>query len=130
MDKNRVADTKSKIVVIDDDPAFLEMLALILDEEGYEVAAFDSVTFVNFLEAEHPDAVVLDVWFDNEQDGVTLAKAIRQRQSMQETPVFLMSSDTAVSQLASEANVTDFLHKPFNIHTLLDKIESHVSRTH
>jgi DNA-binding NtrC family response regulator len=101
------------ILVVDDDPATLDLLALALEEEGYEsrrcsdgMAALEAV-------AEHQiDLVLTDVVLPH-LDGISLVHELRARGHLM--PVIIISGMLDSVTLPN----TPFLSKPFDLTHLL-----------
>ncbi|WP_394262715.1 MtrAB system response regulator MtrA [Trueperella sp.] len=116
-----------RILVVDDDPAISEMVAILLESEGYEVSACahgDSV--LPLFRAEHPDLVLLDVMLPG-MDGVSVARALREESDV---PIIMMSAKTdSVDVIAGlEAGADDYVTKPFENSVLLARVKARLRR--
>ena len=81
----------TRILVVDDDPSIAEMLALLLESEGFEVSV--CATGNNALplfRADRPDLVLLDVMLPG-LDGVSVCRLIREESDV---PIIMMSART------------------------------------
>ena len=120
----------TRILVVDDDPAISEMVAILLETEGYVVSACahgDSV--LPLFRAEHPDLILLDVMLPG-MDGVSVARALRDESDV---PIIMMSAKTdSVDVIAGlEAGADDYVTKPFENSVLLARVKAcPVSYTH
>jgi len=104
------------ILVVDDHDASADVLAQLLDEEGYRVrCAGDGQAALHAITQAPPDLVLSDVMMPK-MDGVTLIKQLRARGWTM--PVVLMSADVAAVDLPD----VPFLVKPLDLHTLLETI--------
>ncbi len=116
------------ILVVDDDPGILDLLADFLGEHGWRIATARSGTEMRrCLEAETPELVVLDVKLPGE-DGLGLIAQIRQRQPG--LPVIMLTSlGTEVDRIVGlELGADDYLAKPFNPRELLARIRAVLRR--
>jgi len=116
-----------RILVVDDDPAISEMVAILLESEGYEVSACghgDSV--LPLFRIEHPDLVLLDVMLPG-MDGVSVASALREESDV---PIIMMSAKTdSVDVIAGlEAGADDYVTKPFENSVLLARVKARLRR--
>ena len=114
-----------RVLLVEDDELAARAIEWGLDDLGVSVTLLTSGGEVlRFMEANRPDAVVLDVILED-ADGVTLCGQIRAR--WPDLPVVLASGRDADFPGVQEAVAdrrTAFLQKPFDIETLLATIES------
>ena len=87
MSKNR------KILLVDDDEAFLKANSLLLENAGYDVlTARDGRTGLTAAKEHKPDAIVLDVIMGRPDEGFALARAIRAEEELEETKLILLTA--------------------------------------
>jgi DNA-binding response OmpR family regulator len=113
-----------RILVLDDDIAILDALNDVLEYSGYTVSTLSSadVLFERIQEFK-PDLILLDVMLA-EQDGREICRRIKQSLGISNIPVILISATHNLSQcLTPNGGPDDFVAKPFDIDTLLHKIE-------
>jgi DNA-binding LytR/AlgR family response regulator len=106
--------TKSKILIVEDEPLIADDLSYILEREGYEIAGIlsEMETAVNFLKTEKPDLILLDISLEGDEDGIDLAQIINE--SFQIPFVFITSfSDKLTINRVKKTNPTGFIVKPF-----------------
>jgi len=109
------------ILVVDDEQDIRELVAGVLQDEGYETrAAADSDAALEAIATRRPSLVLLDVWLQGSRlDGLDLLDEIKRRDSS--IPVLVISGhgniDTAVAAIRRGA--VDFIEKPFNADRLL-----------
>lgn len=111
-----------KIMIIEDDPAVREELALLLANEGYTAVAVTSFhNIIQQIKEELPDLILLDLGLP-EQDGLSLCARLRQDS---EIPVIFVTSrdSTADELLALCMGGDDYISKPYNIPLLLARIK-------
>ena len=117
----------TRILVVDDDPSIAEMLALLLESEGFEVSV--CATGHNALplfRADRPDLVLLDVMLPG-LDGVSVCRLIREESDV---PIIMMSARTdSVDVIAGlEAGADDYVTKPFENSVLLARVKARLRR--
>ena len=106
------------IMVVDDEAAILEMLSLVLQDEGYEVVtASNGQEGLKCLEQVQPALVVCDVMMPG-IDGPELCRRMQADQRLRSIPVMLMSAVRAASHL-KECPCAALLDKPFEIEEIL-----------
>ena len=117
-----------KIMIIEDDPAIREELALLLSNEGYRAIAITDFTNVSIQVSEHaPNLILLDLNLP-ERDGLSLCADIRK---VSLTPIiFVTSRDSAADELhALSLGGDDYITKPYNIPVLLARIKAVLRRS-
>ena len=113
------------ILVVDDETDIRELVAGVLEDEGYETrGAADSDATLEAIAARRPSLVLLDVWLQGSRlDGLELLDEIKRRDPS--IPVLVISGhgslDTAVAAIRRGA--ADFIEKPFQAERLLFMVE-------
>jgi DNA-binding response OmpR family regulator len=117
---------KKKVLVAEDDKAIIEVVKIILENEGYEVFTADQGETVHkTISEEQPDVVLLDIWLYGE-DGGQIAKKIKTTSGTKDIPVVLMSANNETEKITKDVGADDFLLKPFNIDDLLYIVRKYV----
>jgi DNA-binding response OmpR family regulator len=123
-------DKKIRILVIDDDIGFVDLLRLHLSAAGYEVeVAEDGVTGGRALLAHPPDLIVSDVAMPF-LSGFELLSLMHSEPSIASIPVILLSgrSDGDTMARAVELGAADYLTKPVTRDQLLESVEACLAR--
>ncbi|AJP71641.1 nitrogen assimilation response regulator NtrX [Sphingomonas hengshuiensis] len=113
------------ILVVDDERDIRELVAGVLEDEGYETrGAADSDAALEAIAERRPTLVLLDVWLHGSRlDGLELLDEIKRRDPT--LPVLVISGhgnlDTAVAAIRRGA--ADFIEKPFEAERLLLLVE-------
>ena len=118
------------ILVVEDEPAILELLKVHLVDAGYEVrAAADAEAAHATLKESLPDLVLLD-WMLPGQSGLAFAKQLRADPRTKELPVIMVTArtDEADRVAGLEAWVDDYVTKPFSPRELKARIKSVLRR--
>jgi two-component system response regulator MprA len=118
-----------RLLVVDDDPAVREALALMLDLNGYEVTtAVDGREAIRTLAVDSHDAVLLDVLMPG-LDGLEVCR--RLRATGDRTPVLMLTARSEVSERVAglEAGADDYLAKPFAREELIARLRALLRRT-
>jgi CheY-like chemotaxis protein len=116
------AINKKKILIADDDPAILDSLRLILEVDGYEVTTVDRGEEIVKVVESKPDLLLLDIWMAG-QDGRELCRKLKSDKRTASIPIILFSAGREMADSAKAAGANDFVEKPFEIETLLEKIQ-------
>jgi len=105
-----------KLMVVDDDPAALELVKALVEPLGYEVLALaDSRHAAECVNEQKFDGIFVDVQMPN-VDGFELTKLIRASRSNSGVPIVMITAfeDVETMRKGFKAGVTFFLTKPFN----------------
>jgi two-component system phosphate regulon response regulator PhoB len=119
------------ILVVEDEPAILELLQVNLVDAGYDVReAPDAETAQQSLKHELPALVLLD-WMLPGQSGLALARQLRADARTRELPIIMLTArgDEADKIAGLEAWVDDYVTKPFSPRELKARIKAVLRRT-
>ena len=127
--------SKFRVLIVEDEPVIAENISMYLDNNDFEVSgiAYDSGEAIEQLQNNTPDAAILDINLESEEDGIDIANFINQRYQI--PFLFLTSySDKETLQRAKNVNPSGYIVKPFNEKTLLASLEiainNHAADTH
>ncbi len=120
---------KIKILVADDDPSILEVIELMLTEEGYEVETAVDGESIYKMKKEFPDLLLLDIWMSG-MDGRDICRYIKSHELTIDIPIIMVSANKDTAEIALEAGADDFLAKPFEMDDLLAKVKLYTNHTH
>lgn len=116
-----------RLLVVDDDPELLELIAAYLAKQGYAVVGVgDGAAMDAALHEQDIDLVILDLMLPGE-DGIAIARRLKQQGSV---PVIMVSArgedDDRI--LGLESGADDYLPKPFNPRELLARVRAVLRR--
>jgi two-component system, OmpR family, phosphate regulon response regulator PhoB len=118
------------VLVVEDEPAILELIRINLLDAGYEVqGAADAEAAKRLMMQALPDLLLLD-WMLPGQSGLALAKELRAAKRTRELPIIMVTakSDEADKVAGLEAWVDDYVTKPFSPRELKARIKSVMRR--
>jgi two-component system phosphate regulon response regulator PhoB len=120
----------SRILVVEDESAIAELIAINLRHAGFEVAVAATADEAQ-LEVGRvlPDLVVLD-WMLPGQSGLALARQWRGAARTRELPIIMLTARAEESDKVSglDAGADDYLTKPFSTKELLARIRAVLRR--
>jgi DNA-binding NtrC family response regulator len=111
-----------KVLIVDDDKAFLQILAERMQNRGMEVSTAESAAeALKMLEKESYDAVLLDLMMP-EMGGIEALQVMRKKQP--EVQVIFVTGHPSVSKgvEAIKLGAMDFIPKPVDMAELTEKI--------
>jgi len=117
----------TRVLVVDDDPAIREMLADYLADHGYVVAQAGSGEAMRAeMERARPAVVLLDIGLPGE-DGLTLARFLRERYEV--GIIMVTGASDVVDRVAGlEVGADDYIAKPFDPRELRARLKSVLRR--
>ena len=120
----------SKILIIDDDTAILELIKVNLELLGHEaITASDGVKGFALARQELPDLIILDVMMPD-VDGFTVASRIRNNPSTKDIPILMLTALSMIQDKTKgfDAGVDDYLVKPFELEELKLRVRALLRR--
>lgn len=126
MEKDSADDAQNKpsVLVVDDEPAILRMIAVVLQQMGLEPLTTTSAEqALDFLDSAQPGLVIADVFLPG-VDGIELARRIKDCDRLSSVPVLLMSAYGQPADHQGDA----FLAKPFDIDEFVFSVTSFMNR--
>jgi DNA-binding response OmpR family regulator len=122
---------RTVIVIAEDDPDILQLVAIRLERSGYEVhRARDGEQALELVSEHIPDLVVLDVLMPK-LTGLDVTRRIRADPATREIPVILLTARVEEGDIKQgfEAGATDYLKKPFSPHELQERVMAIIDGT-
>ncbi len=128
---NKIEAGKRRVLVVDDDPAILEMLVELLERSGDFEVQTAATGFDAGKEATRfkPDVIVLDYMLPD-INGNAVIKSIRSDEAMRETRIIMVSGVVNPDDVQTllDAGADDFLQKPFSVDELVTKINDLINQ--
>jgi DNA-binding response OmpR family regulator len=125
-----------KVLMIDDDPEFVEAITNILDAKGYDVvSAGDGKDGVAKAKQEKPDIILLDVMMTTKSEGFDVARELSKDANLKGTPVIMLTGVRKEMNLPFGFEpdpdwlpIKAFLEKPVKPEVLLKTIEDNIKK--
>lgn len=115
---------KKKILVVDDEPDFLEVITIRLEENDYEViTASNGNDAFKKVKEDRPDAVLLDILMPG-MDGLKLLRMIRKAD--EKLPIYIITAFSTEERfkMANKFGASGFIVKTNNLSREIDNITS------
>ncbi|TFV97077.1 EAL domain-containing protein [Oxalobacteraceae bacterium OM1] len=117
------------VLMVDDTPTNLGVLALVLEEQGFDVAvAQDGEEALSRARLVHPDLILLDVMMPG-IDGFETCRRLKHDAALRAIPVIFMTAlaDHADKVLGFQVGAVDYVTKPFQMEEVLARIRTHLA---
>lgn len=116
----------SNILVVDDEEEIQNLVRIMLEAEDHKVSiASNGEEALALISCNHFDLIILDVVMQH-MDGLEVCRKIRKTESMKNTPIIMFSAlGRGVDTMLDENDkADDYLEKPFERKTLLEKVNN------
>ena len=120
----------STILVVEDEPAIQELIAVNLSFAGHPVLrAFDADQAQTLIRAELPDLILLD-WMLPGTSGLAMARKLRNDERTRAVPVIMLTAKGSEQDKVDglEAGADDYITKPFSPKELMARIKAVLRR--
>lgn len=121
-------NTKSKVLIVDDEANICELIRLYIEKEGYSaVIASDGGSAVEKFKEEEPDMVLLDIMLPV-KDGWQVCREIR---AVSNVPIIMLTAkgETFDKVLGLELGADDYIVKPFEPKELVARMKAVLRRS-
>lgn len=118
----------TSILVVDDEPVFIEALTISLEREGFGViAAADGPAALKAISEKDPDLILLDVMLPG-MSGIDVCREIRKSSSV---PVIMVTAkgEEIDAVVALEVGADDYITKPYRLRELIARIRAILRRS-
>lgn len=116
---------KRKALIVDDDRELVELIRDVLENDGrFEVRAVNNGFDAGMMVKEYrPDVIVLDVMLPD-INGREVCQRVRNDSTLDGTKILCISGMVEADKIDDlrNAGANDFLQKPFEVETLLDRV--------
>ena len=118
------------ILIVDDEPAQLELLRYNLEKAGFTTAHADNGrAAIDLVEDMNPDLVVLD-WMMPEASGIDVCRELRARSGTRFLPIIILSArgEEGDRALGLDSGADDYICKPFSPRELVARVKALLRR--
>ncbi|MBC7743502.1 MAG: response regulator [Flavobacterium sp.] len=125
---NIPSETRSTILIVDDNADMREYLSHMLDQNYNVIVAVNGREALNVVKSRRPDLVISDIMMP-EMDGFELLRELKRKKRTNSLPVIFLSAragnEATVEGL--EAGADDYLVKPFSSKELIARVQTQLS---
>jgi CheY-like chemotaxis protein len=120
----------SKILIVDDDPDFVEATRIVLEQRGYEViSAVNGDEGLQAVRAQKPDLVILDVIMSSILDGLNVSQELHRDPDHSDIPIIMVTSIANTDYAAlfptdEYVHISAFMTKPVPSDQLLQQVRA------
>lgn len=116
-----------KILIVEDELAYLKLLTAQLSEKGYKVIeAINEEKGLEMAKSENPDLILLDIRMPL-MDGMAMLNALRKEEAGKKTKVIMLTNlepdDKIISDIVDDQPAYYFIKSDIQFNDLLNKIE-------
>ncbi len=119
------------IMVVDDEPDLLELVAYNIRQDGHEVVtATDGLKALELVRTRQPDVIVLDVMMPG-LSGLEVARRLRSQTGTASIPIVMLTARAEEKHELEglDAGADDYISKPFSMQVLIARVKAVARRT-
>lgn len=119
---------EKKLLLVDDDVDFVQILEFDLKHHGYDViSAANGEEGLEKLKTHKPDLIILDIKMPK-MDGYTFVRRIKKDPGTKHIPIIVLTSYEPMKDMFQLEGVQDYVVKSVNMGSLLTSIEKNLHR--
>jgi DNA-binding response OmpR family regulator len=113
---------RKRIILLEDEKDILELIQFILEEQGYDVIAFNHFEPLEDIIEFQPELILLDIRLSDGYGHLLCAK-LKSNPTTAHIPVILVSAASNLEKIAKESKADNFLSKPFDLDELIQMVK-------
>ncbi len=118
----------ARILIVDDTPDNIQVLGMILKEEGYQTTvALTGVQALRHIEKISPDLILLDIMMP-EMDGFETCRHLKRSERTRDIPIIFLTAKTDTEDIVRglRMGAVDYITKPFRREELTARVNTHL----
>jgi CheY-like chemotaxis protein len=123
----------TKILIVDDDPDFVEATRIVLEKHQYEtISASNGDEGMQVIRQEKPDLIILDVIMSSILDGLNVSQQLQEDPECKDIPIVMVTSIANTDYAAlfptdEYVHISAFMTKPISPDQLLAQVKKQLS---
>ena len=121
----------ANVLVVEDEPAQLELLRYNLEKEGFEVStAMDGEEGMLLAEEQEPDLIILD-WMLPNLSGIEVCRQLKRHERTRNTPIIMLTARGEESDRIRglDTGADEYVVKPYSVNVLMAQVRAMLRRT-
>jgi len=122
---------KDVILVVDDQPINLKVIASVLSADYSLSIANNGINALKMLEKGLPDLILLDIMMP-EMDGYEVCKRVKENEKTKDIPIIFLTAKTDINDIIKgfDVGAVDYITKPFNPTEMKVRVVNHLNLYH
>lgn len=119
-----------RILVIEDDQIIMNLIAILLEREGYAVVqAITAEAGITLAGEQRPDLILMDIALPG-MDGLEATRILKTREATRTVPIVALTAQAMKedAEKAARAGCDGFIAKPVSTRTFLAQIAGYLDR--
>jgi two-component system response regulator VicR len=116
---------RKKILIIEDDKDILDIVSVILEQEGYKIETLTHGDVIDEIKADPPELILCDIWLPKRK-GTEICKVLKSDSQTSHIPFILISTAMNLSELARKCGADAYIEKPFQIRELVNIVKTYL----
>jgi len=124
---NSMANTKTRILIVDDEPANIKILSNLLARDHALSVATNGKQALEVARVQSPDLILLDMVMP-EMDGIEVCQALKAQEETKDIPVIFVTSmsDSFNEERGLDAGAVDYISKPISPPIVKARVKIHI----
>lgn len=121
-------NSKSLILVVDDNPKNIQLVCAYLQKNDYDIAiAMNGEKAINIAKSRRPCLILLDIMMP-EMSGYEVCEILKNDDDTKDIPVIFLTAITSNESIIKgfESGAVDYISKPFNAGELIARVNTHI----
>ena len=120
-------DSKSRVLIVDDEPDNIQVLSNILVEDYVLSAATNAKQALDLARTQSPDLILLDMVMPD-MDGLAACQALKASEETRDIPVIFVTrlNDPENEERGLQAGAVDYIAKPFSPPIVKARVKIHI----